>query len=257
MPALTIISYLYYLPIYLLNLEKLFNFFQIFVLALSHVSASVDITDLVFGSSVQGQPAAFGDFDSDELTDIFILKDQGHTIEIMFGSNVEPFLKQRNGQTKCSFVKHQITSVVPGDFNGDALMDLLVTVKNLTTPSGVLSYFSMSESQKIDPDLDVHILWGGLTNLKCANEEQPLFTIVDQPLVINYDTNMIVDLFGVKKMANGTKQRMFWLFNSTGNFTEVPMILPKENNHSEIRIPQSHGFINLGGGKLFRSVFIS
>lgn len=219
------------------------------MLALSHVSASVDNKDLVIGSSVKGQPAAFGDFDSDELTDIFILKNQGHSIEVMFGSNVEPFLTLGSSLTKCTFLNHQITSVVPGDFNGDALMDLLVTVKNVTS-RGVLSFLSLSEQQN-DPDLDVHILWGELTKLKCANEETPLFTIVDQPLVINYDTNMIVDLFGVKKMANGTKQRMFWLFNSTGNFTEVPMVLPKENKNSEIRIPQSHGFINLGGGKFF------
>jgi len=82
----------------------------------------------VFGHHTQGQPAAFGDFDSDELTDMFVLKDQGRSIEIMFGSSVEPFLKPGT-QTKCKFNKHQITSVVPGDFNGDAFMDLLVTVK--------------------------------------------------------------------------------------------------------------------------------
>lgn len=210
-------------------------------MALSHTCVSIDITYPVFGYYVQGQPAAFGDFDSDELTDMFVLKDQGRSIEIMFGSNVEPFLKPGT-QTKCKFNKHQITSVVPGDFNGDALMDLLVTVKNITTSGGLINWFKTSEQNN---DLDVHILWGGLSVLACPNEDKPLFTIVDQPLVINYDTNMIVDLFGVKKMANGTTQRMFWLFNSTGNFTEMPM----ENHESEpIRIPQSHGFVDIGGG---------
>lgn len=210
-------------------------------MALSHTCVSIDITYPVFGYYVQGQPAAFGDFDSDELTDMFVLKDQGRSIEIMFGSNVEPFLKPGT-QTKCKFNKHQITSVVPGDFNGDALMDLLVTVKNITTSGGFSNWFKPSEQNN---DLDVHILWGGLSVLACPNEDKPLFTIVDQPLVINYDTNMIVDLFGVKKMANGTTQRMFWLFNSTGNFTEMPM----ENHESEpIRIPQSHGFVDIGGG---------
>jgi len=211
-------------------------------MTLSHMCVSVDITYLVFGPNVQGQPAAFGDFDSDELTDMFILKDQGRSVEIMFGSNVEPFLKPGT-QTKCKFNKHQITSVVPGDFNGDALMDLLVTVKNITATSGwSTSWFSGNEPQ--NNDLDVHILWGGLNVLKCPNEDKPLFTLIDQPLVINYDNNMIVDLFGVKKMLNSTTQRMFWLFNSTGNFTEVAM----ENDKSVIRIPQSHGFVDIGGG---------
>lgn len=203
---------------------------------------SIDITYPVFGSNVQGQPAAFGDFDSDELTDMFILKDQGQSIEIMFGSNIEPFLKPGT-KTKCKFNKHQITSVVPGDFNGDALMDLLVTVKNITATSAwTNSWFSGSEQQNVD--LDVHILWGELSVLKCANEDKPLFTIVDQPLVINYDSNMIVDLFGVKRISKDKTQRMFWLFNSTGNFTEREMI----SDNSVIRTPQSHGFVDLGGG---------
>lgn len=219
--------------------------FQAFLLIiLSHICVSIDITFPVFGNDVHGQPAAFGDFDSDELTDMFILKDQGRTVEIMFGSNIEPFLRP-NTQTKCKFDEHQITSVVPGDFNGDALMDLLVTVKNVTaTSGGMSSWFSRHESQ--NNDLDVHILWGGLNVLKCPNEDKPLFTIVDQPLVINYDSNMIVDLFGVKKMSNSSQQRMFWLFDSNGNFTEVPM----ENDKSKIRIPQSHGFVDIGGGEL-------
>lgn len=211
--------------------------------ALSYTCISIDITYPVFGTDVQGQPAAFGDFDSDELTDMFVLKDQGRSVEILFGSNAEPFLKI-NKQTICKFKNHQITSVVPGDFNGDALMDLLVTVKNITTSSWSSGWFSPSEPQ--NNDLDVHILWGELTVLKCPNEDEPLFTIIDQPLVINYDSNMIVDLFGVKKLENNKTQRTFWLFNSTGNFTEVAMETDKSD--SPIRIPQSHGFVDLGGG---------
>lgn len=207
---------------------------------------SIDITYPVFGFNVQGQPAAFGDFDSDELTDMFILKEQGHSIEIMFGSNVEPFLRPRD-QTKCRFTKHKITSVVPGDFNGDALMDLLVTVKNITeTQKGY--FFSSTEPPNYD--LDVHILWGGLSTLQCPTEDKPLFTIVDQPLVINYDNNMIVDLFGVKRVSKDVTQKMFWLFNSTGEFTELPMV----NEESTIRIPQSHGFVDIGGGKFHISI---
>lgn len=214
-------------------------------MTLSQVCVSIDITYPVFGYNVQGQPVAFGDFDSDELTDMFILKDQGRRVEIMFGSNIEPFLTT-NSQTKCKFDHHIITSVVPGDFNGDALMDLLVTVKNITAPSEgwTTNWFPRYEQQ--NNDLDVHILWGELNKLHCPiNEFEPLFTIIDQPIVINYDSNMIVDLFGVKKMSNGTTQRMFWLFNSTKTFTEFPM----ENNYkSDMRIPQSHGFVDIGGG---------
>lgn len=34
---------------------------------------SSDITHLVFGGFTDGMPAAFGDFNSDELTDVFVL----------------------------------------------------------------------------------------------------------------------------------------------------------------------------------------
>lgn len=32
-----------------------------------------DITPLVFGGFTEGMPAAFGDFNSDELTDVFVV----------------------------------------------------------------------------------------------------------------------------------------------------------------------------------------
>lgn len=43
----------------------------------------IDFTQTVFGrSNVEGVPAAFGDFNSDELTDIFMLRDDFHTIQV-------------------------------------------------------------------------------------------------------------------------------------------------------------------------------
>lgn len=44
---------------------------------------STDFTQTVFGrSDVDGVPAAFGDFNSDELTDIFMLRDNFKTIQV-------------------------------------------------------------------------------------------------------------------------------------------------------------------------------
>ncbi|XP_050440730.1 T-cell immunomodulatory protein [Adelges cooleyi] len=209
------------------------------LLTLSHFCVASDITSPVFGYDARGQPAAFGDFDSDELTDMFILKDQGQSVEIWFGSNLEPLLKPGDAKTKCKFKDHQITSVVPGDFNGDALMDILVTVKNITRSKGWFTTESPSD------ELDVHILWGGLYQLNCSDETKPLFTIHDQPLVIDYDRNMIVDLFGVQKADDGTLQRKFWVFDTDGNYKEI--LMDKSQSNSTIRVPQSHGFVDIGG----------
>lgn len=55
---------------------------------------TADFTETVFGrSDVEGVPAAFGDFNSDELTDIFLLRDNFRTIQVMFGAEVEPLLQ--------------------------------------------------------------------------------------------------------------------------------------------------------------------
>lgn len=45
----------------------------ILILWLSYACAS-DITNLVFGNNRDGMPAAFGDFNSDELTDVFVVR---------------------------------------------------------------------------------------------------------------------------------------------------------------------------------------
>jgi len=44
-----------------------------------------DITSIVFGEIKEGVVAAFGDFNSDELTDIFVIRDKRKTLQILFG----------------------------------------------------------------------------------------------------------------------------------------------------------------------------
>jgi len=41
-----------------------------------------DVTESVFGKNTQGVPAAFGDFNSDELTDLFVIRDK--TVDVLF-----------------------------------------------------------------------------------------------------------------------------------------------------------------------------
>lgn len=86
----------------------------------SHAKAS-DITNIVFGSSSEGLIGAFGDFNSDELTDVFILKNNGKTLEVLLGSDVEPLLRHEPSM-KCEFKNLEITSIVPG---GKSKLDLL------------------------------------------------------------------------------------------------------------------------------------
>lgn len=159
-----------------------------------------DITNLVFGSVRDGLPAAFGDFNSDELTDVFVIRNKHKTVEIMLAADEEPFLRSSN--LKCNFTK-MVTSVVPGDFDGDAFMDVLVTTAN-----------SLSSHET-----SVHIIWGGINPLNCSNAQETILELHGQPLAIDYDQDMIIDLFGVDLRG----ERAFWIFN---NSTKIPRKIP-------------------------------
>uniref|UniRef100_A0A1B6IZN2 T-cell immunomodulatory protein TIP C2 domain-containing protein n=1 Tax=Homalodisca liturata TaxID=320908 RepID=A0A1B6IZN2_9HEMI len=196
------------------------------VTSLGAVSAD-DATNQMFGGRTDGMPAAFGDFNSDELTDIFVIRNNARTLEILFGQDKEPSMVSSG--IKCTFNKTTITSVVPGDFNGDALMDVLVTL------------FDPSQTEFNQ----VVILWGEMNKIVCS--EEPLFRMRGQPLAIDYDKNMIIDLFGVDEHYN----RSFWVFSQNKT---MPKKFSMNNNDEEfkgsIRIPHSHAFLDLSGDDL-------
>lgn len=195
-----------------------------------NVSKCSDITNLVFGSLTDGMPAAFGDFNSDELTDVFVLRDNGKTVEIFLAAEEEPLLRlARPTPLRCSFENSLITSVVPGDFDGDALMDILVTTihKNGET-SG--------KDRRILTS--VHINWGGANYLNCSDEHSPVIKLIGQPLAIDYNQDMIIDLFGQDAEGN----RAFWVFNNS----RVPEKVLMEDNRSHDHLSQPHAHAYLG-----------
>ncbi|XP_043271116.1 T-cell immunomodulatory protein [Venturia canescens] len=193
------------------------------VTLLSSISCS-DITRAVFGDVLDGMPAAFGDFNSDELTDVFVLRKERKTLEILLASDQEPLL-QPNVNLSCTF-KDFVTSVVPGDFDGDVFMDVLVTTFNRETKA-----------------MRAHILWGGTGQINCPNETDPMVEMHGQPLTVDYNQDMIIDLFGL----NTEDQRTFWIFNK--NRTS-PTAIPMEPSHElrtllPIRKPHANAFLDL------------
>lgn len=73
------------------------------VVAISSSQAN-DVTPAVFGNVKEGVVAAFGDFNSDELTDVFIIRDQMRTIHILTGEWVRD-LELMVTQIKLSFFR--------------------------------------------------------------------------------------------------------------------------------------------------------
>lgn len=206
-----------------------------FLLLIVTPSLSSDITNLVFGQYTDGLPAAFGDFNSDELTDVFVLRDNQEKIEILLAYEEEPLLRpSRPDPLVCSFLDHKITSIVPGDFDGDALMDVLVTtVKKARNDD---DNFERSISY-------VYVLWGGVREgssyLNCSIESKPLIEMLGQPLAIDYNQDMIIDLFG----QDTHKDRMFWIFDNSRGKPEAIKMHSNRNPMAKLRIPHAHAFL--------------
>lgn len=194
-------------------------FLAAFQLFNSGINAS-DITSNVFGSITEGIIAAFGDFNSDELTDVFIITNKGKTLEILLGADVEPLLR-RSTATKCEFRHLEITSVVPGDFDGDAFMDLMITVKDK------------------DDLLHVYVNWGGSEYLNCTDENvDPLIKVRGEPVALDYNKDMIIDLFGLDDRG----KRMFWIFNKE---RKLPEAVRMNATKTELSVPHAHAYLDL------------
>ncbi|XP_063240143.1 T-cell immunomodulatory protein [Bacillus rossius redtenbacheri] len=192
------------------------------LLALASPASASNITDAVFGSRTDGAPAAFADFNSDNYIDLFVVRDSGRTLEVMLASDQEPLLRP-SPALRCSFPA-EISSVVPGHFDADAHMDVLVT------------------SSRSSGETQVYVLWGGDGRVNCS--EMPLLTMHGQPTAVDYNHDMIMDLFGV----DANEKRTFWIFNETrGNYSTVEMSRSESGEHARMKVPHSNAFLDLDG----------
>ncbi|CAH2990771.1 unnamed protein product [Chilo suppressalis] len=179
-----------------------------------------DMTESSFGKYTEGSLGAFGDFNSDELTDAFVINNKTN-IQVYLAHDKEPFL--RPSPYACNFSNFIITSVVPGDFDGDAYMDILLTTQNLNDSSNLH---------------EVRILWGG-SLLNCSDALMIKAITYGQPLVMDFNRDMTLDLFGI----NTEKKRVYWVFDKTrGTPNEISM---EDGPDKEIKLPHSHSFLDI------------
>lgn len=190
--------------------------------------------------SVRGLIAAFGDFDSDKLTDVFVIKQNLKTFQVMKQFEKEPFLRRSNVQCR-PFRSEFLIGLIPGDFHGNAMMDLVL--------------ISQESSKKF---YNLRILSGNTTDFHCRGIWQPPFAKTSsQPLMIDFNGDMISDLLADDAVDG---QRSVWLGQANGTFTRVPFMSSSESvataNQSDpnlnyeikpIANPNSNAFIDLNG----------
>uniref|UniRef100_A0A9L0SP92 Integrin alpha FG-GAP repeat containing 1 n=1 Tax=Equus caballus TaxID=9796 RepID=A0A9L0SP92_HORSE len=177
-----------------------------------------NVTAELFGAEAWGTLAAFGDLNSDKQTDLFVLRERNDLIVFLADQNA-PYFKPK---VKVSLKNHSalITSVVPGDYDGDSQMDVLLT------------YFPKNIANN---ELGAVIFWGQNQTLDPNNMTLLNRTFQDEPLIMDFNGDLIPDVFGI---TNESDQPQILL---GGNLSWHPALTTK----SKPRIPHSHAFIDL------------
>lgn len=165
-----------------------------------------DVTSSVFGTdNDEIFPVAFGDLNADKLTDVVTVTRDKSSLVVLYSRQEAPYL-QRNVHCNIRTEKNhtvEIVGVAPGDFNGDGLVDLAVTIE-----------------QRGTMDKEVIILKGSANDVVCDGGAEKITAImVQEPLAADLNGDMIVDLIGEEFVTEGegdksktTVKRNIWLF---------------------------------------------
>ncbi|MEQ2265521.1 hypothetical protein XENORESO_008468, partial [Xenotaenia resolanae] len=99
---------------------------------------------------------------------------------IFLADSTSPYFKPKVNISRDVLPKDTvITGVVPGDYDGDSQMDVLLTAQ--IQPS----------------DTSVFVFWGNNHTLETVGYLTLNNTLTDQPLVMDFNGDMIPDVFGV------------------------------------------------------------
>ncbi|EDL87498.1 rCG44261, isoform CRA_c [Rattus norvegicus] len=126
-----------------------------------------NVTAELFGGEAWGTLAAFGDLNSDKQTDLFVLRERNDLI-VFLADQSAPYFKPKVKVSLKNF-SALVTSVVPGDYDGDSQMDVLLT------------YFPQNHSNN---ELGAVIFWGQNQTLDPKNMTILNRTFHDQPLIM-------------------------------------------------------------------------
>lgn len=183
----------------------------------------------IIEAEVTGTIAAFGDFDSDKLTDVFLIGSKGRSFSILRGYKNEPLLRNSNKNWSCTLPtgNERIVALMPSDFHGMAMMDVLVVTSTTSD----------------DSTLSLYLVRGDKDSLNCSALSDPLkIRVTSQPLLFDLNGDMITDLLGsVKEESEPSKyQRYVWSFKLNATYVSKPLF-----GDSAIKRMNSNAFVDL------------
>ena len=214
-----------------------------------------NITSAVFGTTQANRsfiPAAFGDFNSDKLTDMVVLKHSEKTVAVLLateqkvvssGDDPPLFVARPDSSLECNAPEGSIVSAVPADFDGDGGLDLMIVTKK-----------AIGENKKV---LAVWVIWGDVrpgAALDCDKKVKvapikngTVQEFTSEPVVIDYNRDYIADLLFVT--AEGERKVLLFSKSRTisGSQDQEQIVLDSNNHIDQLKAEHSSAWIDLSG----------
>ncbi|KAJ3332036.1 hypothetical protein HDU76_001494 [Blyttiomyces sp. JEL0837] len=186
--------------------------------------------------NVDGTIAAFGDFNADKMTDLFILNNKQDTVILylwnrqsyQFEVSTKAQAQISTSDSSSSSGSIKIRNVVPGDFNRDGRLDVLL----------------MGTSSKNPAELIMSLHLGNGADEFIEEIKLPSSTL-GQPILIDFYGNMSYDLLGYT--FKNPEQLSLWQITQNGTaLLSVPVF---DNTTAVCSLPDLHssGFVDLDG----------
>lgn len=184
-----------------------------------------DVSEGIGISAIDGYLAAFGDFNGDKETDLFVVTNGGKSCEIFFWDDSDQRFKKGRASVTPSASDQVIVNVSPADFDGDGCLDVLI----------------VTGSENVSSSVMVFVYWGNLQSVGHSIS----FAMRDQPLVMDANGDLLPDLFGE---TIDSSVRSYWISKgSHRSFDVVPQTNSDISNLDPISVPHSNAFLDLNG----------
>ena len=211
-----------------------------------------NITTAVFGTTKANRsfiPAAFGDFNSDKLTDMVVLKDNERTVAVLVateqkvvssGDDPPLFVARPDSSLECNAPEGKIVSAVPADFDGDGGLDLMIVTKKI-----------ISDGKKAT---GVWVIWGDSRpgaaldcdkKVKVAPTKNGTVQQFDsEPVVIDYNRDYIADLLFVT--VDG-ERKVLLFSNKRAIESQEQITLDSQDHFDQLKTEHSSAWIDMSG----------